>query len=95
MAPPRLVNEVSLGSVVSIVTILGAVIGITMYVAGIERAQTRDATSQQVRIDQIEARINRADAQVTSQVREVKNETAQRLDRIEGKLDRLIEAARQ
>jgi hypothetical protein len=90
----KLNNEISTGSLANIVIVIGGIVAVALYVAKMETAQVRDAAAQQVRIEQLEARVNRTDAAVSSQVREIKDETAKRLDRIEGKLDRLISDAR-
>lgn len=86
MAGPKLVAEVSWGSIASIVTILATAIGVVQYVARIDAKTDVNST----RIVAIEERISRQDAASL----EAKREQAARLDRIENKIDSLLREMR-
>jgi len=86
MSAPRFVAEISLGSLVSIVTILSSAVGVTLYISRIETVQAVNTA----RISSIEQRFSRADILTAEQ----KREYAGRLDRIENKIDTIIRESR-
>lgn len=76
---PKFVAEVSLGSIVSVITIIASAISVSSYIGRID-AKTE---ANSVRIYALEDRLNR-DASTTI---EVKRDNTARLDRIENKVD--------
>jgi hypothetical protein len=83
---PRFVAEISLGSIVSIIAVLSSAVGVTLYISKIESGHAVNSA----RITSIEERVSRADALAG----EAKREQADRLNRIENKIDSLLRESR-
>lgn len=76
---PKFIAEISLGNLVSIITIIATATAVTGYIGNIE---TKVAANT-VRIYAIEERLNRDATTYT----EIKRDNTARLDRIENKVD--------